>query len=143
MEENNINTEFKKQFFVMRSEFNTYIVKKWFYFTNGEKYKIYNKVEIVPNGFEICAQDIKKDICRIRFERNEKYVTSLSAMREFNKIIGDVLNCDEYYFCKDVTLVFDEKIRTLFDKYYETVKMIIGSSHLTEDEIKRIEKVDD
>ena len=143
MKENNINTEFKKQFFVMRNEFNTYIVKKWFYFINGEKYKIYSKVEIVPNGFGICARDIKNDICRITFDGSDKYVTSLSALYEFNKIIGEVLNCDEYYFCKDVTLAIDENIRKLFDKYYETVKMLIGNYSLTEEEIKRIEKIDD
>ncbi len=142
MEENNINTKFNEHFFAMKNEFKTYIVKEWSYSINGEEYKIYSKVEIVPNGFNICAQDINKDECGIWFEENDKYMTSLSALREFNKIIGDVLNCDEYYFCKDVTLVFDEKIRTLFDKYYAIVKMIIGSSCLTEEEIKRIEKID-
>lgn len=52
----------------------------------------------------------------------------------------NVLSCDEYYFCKDVTLAIDENIRKLFDKYYEIAKMIIGSSSLTEEETKRIEK---
>ncbi len=138
----NINTDFENKYFIMKNEFETYVVKKWVYSINEEKYKRYYKTAIVPSGFVVCAQDINNNVCRIKFDNDDKYVTSIKALGEFNKIIGDVLSCDEYYFCQDVIPVVDEKNKALIDKYYTTTDMIIGSSQLTREEIERTEKID-